>query len=398
MLTPIEQPATIIVIPCLAEAEILETLDSLRKNIGFQGNIECFVVVNHSLAASEEIKSANKSCLELLLAYGKKFNSEALKFIAVEAFDLPPKKAGVGMARKVGMDMALNRLKASGKLGRGIIVCLDADCTVSQNYIASIEQYFAHHQANGCSIYFEHPLDGENTNAIIDYELFLRYYINALRWCGFPYAFQTVGSSMAVSAAAYEKQGGMNTRQAGEDFYFLNKIIPMGKFGDLTSATVYPSARKSERVPFGTGREIIEWEKTSCLLCYHPDLFLALKGLMSIVDRFHQCQNPMEILMGNKIHPSFISYLSQHQFSETVNEANANTATLVAFRKRFFVWMNAFRIMKLFNALSDAHFPKIPIHEAAAWLRSMISASGNYSKDPLGLLRQFRAIDKGFLP
>ena len=84
----------------------------------------------------------------------------------------------------------------------------------------------------GCSIYFEHPLHGplepKVYEAIAAYELHLRYYVQALRYAAFPYAHHTIGSSMAVRADAYAKQGGMNKRQAGEDFYFLHKIIPLG--------------------------------------------------------------------------------------------------------------------------------------------------------------------------
>ena len=81
------------------------------------------------------------------------------------------------------------------------------------------------------SIYYEHPVAGlafsENLyEGIANYELHLRYYVWALRSIKFPYAFQTVGSSMLCRASSYVRYGGMNRRKAGEDFYFLQKIIP----------------------------------------------------------------------------------------------------------------------------------------------------------------------------
>jgi hypothetical protein len=45
----------------------------------------------------------------------------------------------------------------------------------------------------------------------------------------------------------------MNRRMAGEDFYFIQKLLPAGGFFNLNQTTVYPSPRSSARVPFGTG-------------------------------------------------------------------------------------------------------------------------------------------------
>jgi hypothetical protein len=136
-----------------------------------------------------------------------------------------------------------------------VIACFDADCTCDPNYLAATENFFqSQPSAPGASIYFEHPLDGENREPIALYELHLRYYVEALRYAGFPHAYHTIGSSMAARADPYFKQGGMNKRKAGEDFYFLHKIIPLGGFGEINDTRVIPSPRASHRVPFGTGR------------------------------------------------------------------------------------------------------------------------------------------------
>jgi len=132
-------------------------------------------------------------------------------------------------------------------------------------FFAEIEKHFEQHSNTpGCSIYFEHPIAGNEFEAniyegIINYELHLRYYYQALKYCGLQYAFHTVGSSMVVRSSAYQKQGGMNKRKAGEDFYFIHKIIALGNFSELNSTVVYPSPRISDRVPFGTGKAIGDW-------------------------------------------------------------------------------------------------------------------------------------------
>ena len=42
--------------------------------------------------------------------------------------------------------------------------------------------------------------------------------------CGLPYGYVSIGSAMAFSVDAYISIGGMNTRKATEDFYFLQEI------------------------------------------------------------------------------------------------------------------------------------------------------------------------------
>ena len=52
-----------------------------------------------------------------------------------------------------------------------------------------------------------------------------------MKFAGYPWAMYTVGSAFAVTAEAYVKRGGMNRRQAGEDFYFLQNLAHIGTVG-----------------------------------------------------------------------------------------------------------------------------------------------------------------------
>ena len=79
-----------------------------------------------------------------------------------------------------------------------------------------------------------------------------------MTFAGLPYSYHTIGSAFAVTAKAYARQGGMNRRKAGEDFYFINKLIKGENFGEITNTTVFPSPRTSNRVPFGTGKAIVD--------------------------------------------------------------------------------------------------------------------------------------------
>ena len=85
-------------------------------------------------------------------------------------------------------------------------------------------------------------------DAITQYELHLRYYLNAVRSTGYPYAYHTVGSSFTVRADVYCKEGGMNRRQGGEDFYFIQKVAQRGNFSECNATRVVASPRPSDRV------------------------------------------------------------------------------------------------------------------------------------------------------
>ena len=78
----------------------------------------------------------------------------------LEHLELPARDAGVGLARKLGMDEAVARL-AAARRPRGIIVGLDADCRVDADYLTALHEHFRRHpDSPGCSVYFEHPLPG----------------------------------------------------------------------------------------------------------------------------------------------------------------------------------------------------------------------------------------------
>ena len=79
---------------------------------------------------------------------------------------------------------------------------------------------------------------------------------------------------MAVRAHAYARQGGMNRRQAGEDFYFMQKLVDGEQVENIAEATVFPSARLSHRVPFGTGKALSDAveESVGCWLLFAKDL------------------------------------------------------------------------------------------------------------------------------
>ena len=208
-------------------------------------------MVNQGEDVDAAVQAQNQQSLNEMDSWSNKSKVFDLYPIFIE--NVPTKKAGVGYARKTGMDEAVRRLEQSLSSHK-IVLCLDADSLVSTNYFQEVYTYFIEHpKCPAASINYAHPLDDKNprvNQAIMDYELHLRYYVLAQRWSGLEYAHQTVGSSMAVRAQAYVAQGGMNTRKAGEDFYFIHKFTHYADFGNIINTKVIPSARISDRVPF----------------------------------------------------------------------------------------------------------------------------------------------------
>ena len=117
-----------------------------------------------------------------------------------------------------------------------------------------------------------------------------------MKYARSPYAFHTIGSTMAVNAFHYAKVRGFPRRQAGEDFYLLNKLAKVGAIRQLSEETECESidiaARLSDRVPFGTGAatgKIMELEDPAReYLFYHPAVFGLLRGWLGSLGTFWQ--------------------------------------------------------------------------------------------------------------
>jgi hypothetical protein len=285
--------------------------------------------------------------------------------------DIPEKIHGAGFARKMAMDLAEERFTAIGR-PEGIILSLDADTLCEPGYLSEVERYFSDNtNIEACSIYFEHPLHGtaypkKVYEGILQYELHLRYYIEGLRYAGHPHAFHTVGSCFAVRAGTYAAQGGMNRRKAGEDFYFLHKIIPLGRFGEINSTCLNPSPRPSIRVPFGTGPVIHRFlkEENTMLESYHPEVFFELKSFLEAVpDLYRAGEAEARKIMAAM--PGGIRDFLEPGLYERLDEINGNAAGREAFRKRFFRWFGIFRVLKFINHAHKHAFRMQPVERSA---------------------------------
>ena len=378
----------VVTIPALAEPNLLDSLNSLKNCDLPNCDIEVIVAINHSVNADVEIKSQNKEIFEEANKWAKENSTSQLQFLITSPVELPKKHAGAGLARKIAMDEAVARFKNSS-FENPIIAAFDADATCSKNYLQEIWNHFKENPKSlGCSINFEHPLtnlDSFQTQAIIQYELHLRYYQAALAYANHPYANFTVGSSMAVTRDAYVLQGGMNRRKAGEDFWFMLKLMMAGDVSANTEATVYPSARESFRVPFGTGRAMMEMNDKQDFTFYTSkfDSFERLKVLLSKVNDFYADTVVIEDLLTQR-------FLDSINWKEAIDEIRLYTTDKPSFEKRFYRWFNTFMVMKFFHFLRDEGEADVPVLNVAKKLAPILWKGEDIEQFPNTMLEKLR--------
>ena len=395
----------IVVIPAYDETEVVSTLQAIKNCQLPEGAVEVLIVFNDSEKDSEEIKNTNRREFQKVSDWSNQNSTQRLRYYPLHFSGLPAKHAGVGLARKIGMDEACRRF-SHNSVENGVIVGFDADSLCEENYLLAIEDHFATQpEIAAASLHFEHPLEGkkfqEGTySAIARYELHLRYYIHAQRYAGFPFAFQTIGSSMAVRYGDYMRQGGMNKRKAGEDFYFLHKFIALGNFTELKTTTVIPSPRMSGRVPFGTGKAVaaILSDKELGYKTYSPESIECLKPFFDSIGSLYKASGVRLSNIWNHWPGPIKGYLDRERFFEILDEIKGNTASESAFSKRFYRWFNAFQVMKYLHHARDHFYPDVPVEEGAGWLLGKLvkrdvngldakGASGNFSTNRQNLKR-----------
>ena len=128
----------IVIIPAYAELECIGlTLDSLSQcEVDSFHDIMVVVVVNNEMDATSQIIDDNKQTLSTLIKRNDPFYV-AIVDASSDGMGISKKHAGVGMARKIGMDLALEFAHPES-----LLFCLDADSLVSPTYFRDIQSHF----------------------------------------------------------------------------------------------------------------------------------------------------------------------------------------------------------------------------------------------------------------
>lgn len=171
----------------------------------------------------------------------------------------PSGKGSVGAARKFLMDYIAAKADE-----QDIILSMDADSSFDSDYFTSVLDVFDSNPGiSGLSNPYYHRLSNNTAvdRAMLRYEIYMRNYaINQFR-IGSPWRFTALGSAMATTVKMYRRIGGMTAKKSGEDFYFLQKLLKAAPLYLHNNELVYPAARFSDRVFFGTGPAMIKGSK-----------------------------------------------------------------------------------------------------------------------------------------
>ncbi len=377
----------VVVIPALAEKEALfETLRRLSANPQSElGRTLVICVINNrgeGLADLQDIEN-NQQTIVLLsrLIHGdavvacptdaavepqcRQIISAGLRLACLDVssrgMEMPEKGGGVGLARKLGLDRALSLFDYRSP-ARKILFNLDADTWVEPCYLSAVRHFFENQKVHAAVVSFSHRREADPllVTAICCYEIFLRYYVMGLRFAGSPYAFHSIGSTMVCTPESYVAVRGMNRREAAEDFYFLNKLNKVGPVAGIRTTSVYPSARTSCRVPFGTGQRMIRFleGRQNEYLLYDPEAFLILKRWLETMAGGGRQEAQAILTVAERIDPLLRSFLELNRFEEVWPRIQRNHPEPNALAKQFHVWFDGFKTLKLIHYLTEKSFPQ----------------------------------------
>jgi hypothetical protein len=410
-----------IAIPAYAEGDnLFRLIGSIRQ--GPLGRVLVVLVVNaraDSGPAAHEANAAARDRLERELGRATALSDDP----PIRALDLPggalvlvdrsspgsyiPEGQGVGLARKIGSDVAA-AARAAGKLKSPWIHTTDADVVLPADYFDRLTA--AEADGTGAAIYpFEHVFEADPMLATAGrlYEASLRYYVLGLAWAGSPYAYQSMGSCIAVPVASYAQVRGFPRRNALEDFYALNKLAKVGAIRRLSGAPLLLEGRISERVPISTGKALADIvarrQGLSNFRLYHPAAFGHLAAWLRVLAVVARSRGDLARALAEL--PSSSPFFQTELLTQSLEDMGAFAAVREAVGKsgdeptllrHLHTWFDAFRTLKLIHALRDGGLPSLPYLEALAEA-PFTELSSSTEDDPeklrVALLQKERELD-----
>jgi hypothetical protein len=312
--------------------------------------------------------------LRLISLLGSSINPQSNSAVlVVNRYTKPiPAEQGVGLARKIGADLAVELFLRSC-IASSWIHSSDADAYLPNNYFSahSAENIAVTHSAKAkppaatcCDFYHysEQPVIHQANQL---YETALRYYVAGLHFAQSPYAYFTIGSILSFDIYAYCQARGFPKRSAGEDFYLLNKLAKLGTVVHIPQVKIKLDARPSERVPFGTGPAVksimLLTEQAQDYTYYNPEVFIELKACLFAFTSLWQYREEPEVWF------SSLSTITQ-QALESIALLSFITkqkkASKAQFDKQLIIWFDSFKTLKFIHALRELGLSNIPLEQA----------------------------------
>ncbi|OZG72088.1 hypothetical protein BTA51_17120 [Hahella sp. CCB-MM4] len=401
-----EQYDAVLIVPAYAEcfADLMRVTEALTKEVDHIRLLQIWVINapedadvdhleqtrhcwNECLQQSHEIASFSNMVLRRFA-----FGDALLVDRFGEGNQISPRQ-GVGLARKVGGDCALV-LSHSGNIKSGWIHYTDADARLPRDYFQQTTGMGMKCSAAVYAHFHREEGDARQQEAMRRYQLKLDRHVTGLKTAGSPYAYHSIGSTIACRAEAYLKVRGMPARPAGEDFYFLNKLSKIAPVISLDGAAIELSGRISRRVPFGTGpalssalevnasrqnvnditNDITNGIVDTAIVQYHPDIYRLLALLLAQVKVFwhHQlspemateslCKDMQAVIVFHGLDPELPKQWCHEQgLTGRVEGLIRQSANEDAFSRHFHCWFDAFKTLKFIHWWRDQGLKSIPV-------------------------------------
>ena len=342
-----------IVIPAYSEFDFLpRALESINNNKPELLNQTLVVVViNNTKTSPQSVKENNRLTLQKINNNNYLF-THTLIDAASSGFELPSKHAGVGLARKIGMDLVLPHLISP----KSLIFCTDADVEVSRDYLSKVTKYFDFHNSSAAVIGFNHLQSGDPiiNDDISKYENFLKTTAKKMKNAGSPYGYVSMGSTIVCTVKAYCAVGGMSRKKATEDFYFLQELTKYCGVENILEPLVFPSPRPISRVHLGTGYQMEQMKNGFNIrsLYYSDDAYRYLsKWLQLGSNAWNNSLNDLLIDI-KSIHPHIIDFLKIEGIETIWSKIQDNAPSELHFKEQFHRWFDGLKTIRFLKRFS----------------------------------------------
>jgi hypothetical protein len=268
------------------------------------------------------------------------------------------KKQGVGLARKIGMDIAASLINQRVVSGNWLFTT-DADAELPENYF-NLETG----DADAAFIYpFKHVAPPGLKSPMQLYEISMLYYLAGLLWANSPYAYPTIGSTISCSLDRYAAVRGFPKRNTGEDFYLLNKLRKIGKVTLGNGDPIIISGRISNRVPIGTGQAIRAIHELGSPIAdftlEDPRCFSQLKYFLDWLNAISVTQ-PKQLLTGD---PDTDEYVRHIGLMPHYEHKRLQSPTPGVMRKHLHDWFDGLKTRQFIHYFRDQHFGRVTVAE-----------------------------------
>ncbi|MBJ94058.1 MAG: hypothetical protein CMP23_06210 [Rickettsiales bacterium] len=379
----------VVVVPCCDELDgAPRLLESLRRAaVAGGGRALAVLVINSGEGAKPEVYKANQQLLAELGGEGLQRGVAALDLWLVDR-DSPgrriPVAEGVGLARKLGCDLALALIDA-GAVEVPWLWTTDGDAEVPEDYFAAV---LGDDESTAITLPFAHLPTEDHPRAPVAirlYDLSLRYYVAGLRYAGSAWSYYSIGSTLVLRADAYAKVRGFPRRAAGEDFHLLAKLAKLGPVSCAAGSPILLQGRVSHRVPFGTGAAVAklveEPDPELSFRLYDPRSFSELAAWLACCAELVQSQRAAELLPAlegvSSIPAGLLAVLvDELGLSQSVWSACESSARLEVRQRHLHSRLDALWTLRFIHRLRDRIWPELPWQQALQQAPFAVRAEG----------------------